>query len=135
MPDAVERHDGLAGAGAAGHSRGPAVAARDERGLGGVQEDLPGAEVTVVDDRSDVVVHGRDGGARHGRGQVGGVGELHHDGRGDLCSDLLSAHAGREPVEDVLAQQRGVGHELIELGAVGDGQRQLDQRFGHPESA
>ena len=75
-------------------------------------------------------------GAGDGGGQVVEVRLLVElDGGGDLLADLVDAHACGQAVQDVLGQQRSAFEELVELGAVSDGQGQVDELVGDAEVA
>ena len=101
-----------------------------------MQEHLPRPEIALVEHLTDVLVHGRDGGAGQRRAQVRRR-RRRWTSTGVVISVRTSAdaHAGGEAVEDVLGQEWGVGHEPVELGAVDDGQRELHERLGDPEPA
>src|SRR5262249_5882795 len=85
--------------------------------LGRMKEDLPGAEVALLDDTAEIVVDGGDRSARDRGGEVGEVWlVVESDRSAHHVTNFGDRHCRRNAVQDVLGQRRRTCDECVELG-------------------
>ncbi len=136
MPYTVQGDDGLAGAGAAAHSGGAVVAPFDQSGLGGVEEDLPAAEVAALQCLLQGVVGGGDDRRRPLRRRfevvrVDRFGGGHRPGH--LVEDVVVRRAVEQGEEHFTGELRRVLDEAEQLVLGGEGVDDGQQGFGDTE--
>lgn len=138
VADAVQGDDRLAGAGATADPGGAGVAALDQLGLGGVEEDLPATEVPCFQCLAQGVVGRGDdrGGPLGGCPEVLGVDGVRGGDRcGDLVPYLVEGPSVVQRQQDLTGELRRVLDQSEELLLGGEGADDRHQGLRHSQLA